>query len=388
MAIRARPGLKRATIPFNELSLAGREVELVTEAIEAGRIGASGPQSLRAGEILREEVGAERVFLTTSCTDALEMAALMLDLGPKDTVILPSFTFVSTALAFARQGAKLLFADIEEETLGIDPKSVEDLLDDGVRAVIPVHYAGVACDLDGVERVLMGTDIDLVEDNAQGLFGRYRGKPLGSFGRFSATSFHETKNLVCGEGGAFFVNREEDVDRAHVLYDKGTNRQAFMLGLVDKYSWTDLGSSFGMADLLAAYLLAQLEERATIMTRRRSIFEGYDALLAPHADSLGYRTAMVPSDRHQTFHMYYVLLEDNATRNRVLASLREHGIQATFHYVPLHDAPGAERHLAKRTDCPVTDDISGRLLRLPFFNGLTKAEVAYVAETFLDVVAG
>lgn len=388
MAMQARPGLTRSTIPFNEPSLVGRELELVTEAIQSGRIGASGPQSLRVGELLREEVGAQRVLLTTSCTDALEMAALMMDLGPNDTVILPSFTFVSTALAFARQGAKLLFADIEDATLGIDPRSVDALLDDDVRAVIPVHYAGVACDLTGIDNVLRGTHIDVIEDNAQGLFGRYRGKPLGSFGRFSATSFHETKNLICGEGGAFFVNREEDVDRAHVLYDKGTNRQAFMLGLVDKYSWTDVGSSFGMSDLLASYLMAQLEERAVIMARRRAIFERYDDLLAPHADSLGYRTPVVPSDRHQTFHMYYVLLKDNAARNRVLSALREHGIQATFHYVPLHDAPGAGPHLRRPTECPVSVDISGRLLRLPFFNRLTETEIKYVAETFLNIVAG
>jgi dTDP-4-amino-4,6-dideoxygalactose transaminase len=388
MAIRARSNTSRSTIPFNEPTLVGREIDLVTEAIRNGQIGASGPQSLNAAELLRESVGSQRVLLTTSCTDALEMAALMLGLGPNDAVVLPSFTFVSTALAFARQGVKLLFADIEDETLGIDPSSVEHLLDGDVRVVIPVHYAGVACDLEGLQQVLVGRGIDIIEDNAQGLFGRYKGRPLGSFGRFSATSFHETKNLVCGEGGAFFVNREEDVDRAHVLYDKGTNRQAFMLGLVDKYSWTDIGSSFGMSDILAAYLVAQLEERATIMTRRRAIFERYDALLEPHAASLGYRTPIVPPDRHQTFHMYYVLLRDNATRNRVLSQLREHGIQATFHYVPLHDAPGAQKHLLRPTQCPVTDDISGRLLRLPFFNNLTQEEVAYVAETFLRVVAG
>ncbi|HEX9774073.1 MAG TPA: DegT/DnrJ/EryC1/StrS family aminotransferase, partial [Actinomycetota bacterium] len=197
MSIEARPDLAKSTIPFNKPALVGREIELVSEAVRSGRIGSSGPNSLRAAEILRDEVGSERVLLTTSCTDALEMAAMMMGLGPGDTVILPSFTFVSTALAFARQGAKLLFADIDGETLGIDPGSVEALLGEDVRAVVAVHYAGVGCDLAGLNGLLRGSNVDLVEDNAQGLFGRYRGKPLGSFGRFSATSFHETKNLVC-----------------------------------------------------------------------------------------------------------------------------------------------------------------------------------------------
>lgn len=383
-----RDARTRERIPFNEVSLVGREVEYVTEAVRSGRIGSSGPFALRIAELLQTETGAARVLMTTSCTDALEMSAMMLNLGPGDTVIVPSFTFVSTALAFARQGVRILFADIEPETLGLDPRSVASLLDDDVRAVVPVHYAGVGCDVDGIAAVLDGSTVEMIEDNAQGLFGRYRGEPLGSFGRFAALSFHETKNFVAGEGGAFIVNRDEDVDRAHVLYDKGTNRQAFMLGLVDKYSWVDTGSSFGMSDILAAYLWAQLEERATVMALRRRIFEGYDELLAPHAATLGFRTPVVPADRQQSFHMYYVLLPDRASRDRVLAGLHDRGVQATFHYVPLHSAPGAAAHVARATECPVTDDVSGRLLRLPFFNALTDDEIERVATTFLDLAAG
>ncbi|HSE70957.1 MAG TPA: dTDP-4-amino-4,6-dideoxygalactose transaminase [Nocardioidaceae bacterium] len=377
----------RDVVPFNVAAIEGREAEYIAESLRGGHTSSSGPFSKRAGAILQEETGAEEVLLTTSCTAALELTAMMLDLKPGDTVVVPSFTFTSSALAYARQGAQLLFCDIEPTTLGLDPAHLATLLDDSVRAVVPVHYAGVACDMAGIADVLADRpDVVVVEDNAHGLFGRYQGKPLGSLGRYAAQSFHETKNFVCGEGGALLVNDPRDVDRARVLYDKGTNRRAFFMGQVDKYSWKDTGSSFGMSDTLAAYLTAQLEQRETIQGKRKALWEKYFHALAPHADRLGFELARIPGDREQTYHMFYVLLPERATRDAVLTGLREQGVQATFHYVPLHTSDGGRSFAARPTECPVTDDISGRLLRLPFWNNLSEADSDRVVDTFLSTV--
>ncbi len=327
------------------------------------------------------------MLLTTSCTTALELSAMLLDLGPEDTVVVPSFTFTSSALAFARQGARILFCDIEPTTLGIDPDHLAELLDDSVRAVVVVHYAGVACDMAGVRRVLADRpDVVVVEDAAHGLFGAFRGEPLGSLGRFASLSFHETKNFVCGEGGALLLNDRADVDRARVLYDKGTDRQAFFLGQVDKYSWRDTGSSFGMSDTLAAYLLGQLEQAESIQSRRRAVWEGYAEALAGPAETLGLRLPVVPAGCDPAWHLFHVLLPSAELRPRVMATMREEGIATTFHYVPLHDSVGGKRFAARPTECPVTSDISSRLIRLPFYNTLTPAEVERVAETLVAAV--
>ena len=371
-------------IPFNRPSLEGDELDYIRQAVERGHTSSSGPFAKRVQELLREAIGARDVLLTTSCTDALEMTAMLLEVGPGDTVVVPSFTFVSTALAYVRQGAKLLFCDIEPQTLGLDPEHLRELLDDSVRAVVPVHYAGVGCDIEGLEKVLSDRpDVAVIEDAAHGLFGTYRARPLGSFGRFSTLSFHETKNFLCGEGGALVLNDAGDVDRAHVLYDKGTNRRAFMLGQADKYSWKDIGSSFGLSDVLAAYLCGQLERREQILAKRRAVWERYDELLRPHADELGFTTPQVPEDRGPAYHMYYLLLRDRELRDHALAALRAEGILPTFHYVPLHSSDGGRRYAARPVDCPVTDDVSGRLIRLPFFNGLTESEIERVVEALL-----
>lgn len=377
-------------IPFNRPSVEGRELDYLARAIEGGHSSAKGPYSEAAASIIRDEIGAADVLLTTSCTAALEMAGMLLDIQPGQSVIVPSFTFVTTALAFVRAGARLVFADIEPDTLGIDPAHVEDLIDDTTRAIVPVHYAGVASDIEGLQRVVAGrpgeTPIDIVEDNAHGLFSRLHDRPLGSFGRFATLSFHETKNFVCGEGGALIVNREEDVARAHVVFDKGTNRRAFLQGQVDKYTWVDTGSSFGMSDLLAAYLFGQLEARDRIMEKRRSLFEHYQAALEPAAERFGFRLPIVPGDRVQGYHMFYVLLPDRTTRDHCLGELNRSGFKATFHYVPLHDSAGAAQHLHKRTECPVTVDVSGRLLRLPFFNNLAHADADRIVECLLTAL--
>jgi dTDP-4-amino-4,6-dideoxygalactose transaminase len=380
------PTTQPPPIAFNLPTLVGNELDYVRRAVEGGHTSAAGPFSQRVAELLGEAHGAADVLLTTSCTDALEMAAMLLDPRPGDTVIVPSFTFVSTALAFAREGFRIIFADIEPSTLGVDPGHVAELIDDSTRAVVAVHYGGIAADLPGLARAVGDRPIDLVEDNAHGLFATFGGRTLGTFGRLATLSFHETKNFTCGEGGALVLNRHEDVDRAHVLLHKGTNRRAFLLGQVDKYSWQDLGSSFGLCDLNAAYLLAQLEARGEILARRREVFDGYARLLGPHAAALQLGLPRVPPGDVPGYHLYYVLLPDRATRDRVMAALRAAGVMATFHYVPLHSSPGGRRFAARPTACPVTDDISGRLIRLPFHNALSEQGVERVASTLLEAL--
>jgi dTDP-4-amino-4,6-dideoxygalactose transaminase len=374
-------------IPFNKVEVEGQELDYVQQSIRTGRPASGGEFAQRSAALLAEATGAAEVLLTTSCTSALEMSAMLLDLQPGDTVVVPSFTFTTTALAFARQGARLVFCDIEPRTLGMDPEHLATLLDDSVRAVVVVHYAGIACDLDGVQKVLADRpDITLIEDNAHALFGTLDGRQLGSFGRFAAQSFHETKNFVCGEGGALLVNDPADVDRARVIYDKGTNRRAFMLGQVDKYTWKDTGSSFGLADVLAAYLLAQLEQRESIQARRGALTEAYAAALAPYADELGFTLMERPERCDPAHHMFYVLLSDNERRNATLHGLRDRGVTATFHYVPLHTSDAGRSFAARETECPVTTDISGRLLRLPYYNSMTPGERDRVVEAFLETV--
>jgi dTDP-4-amino-4,6-dideoxygalactose transaminase len=386
MTKNATPAAPPASIPFNLPTLVGNELEYVRRAVEGGHTSAAGPFSRRVADLLRDKLGAADVLLTTSCTDALEMAAMLLEHRPGDTVIVPSFTFVSTALAFAREGFRIVFADIEPSNLGIDPQHVAELIDDGTRAVVAVHYGGIAADLPGLVRALGGRPVDLLEDNAHGLFATFGGRTLGTFGRLATLSFHETKNFTCGEGGALVVNRPGDVDRAHVLLHKGTNRRAFLLGQVDKYSWQDLGSSFGLCELNAAYLLAQLEAREQVLARRQEVFDGYARLLEPRAAELGLGLPRVPPGDVPGYHLYYVLLPDRATRDRAMAAMRSAGVMATFHYVPLHSSPGGRRFAARTTDCPVTDDVSGRLIRLPFHNSLTGGDLERVVATLLEAL--
>jgi dTDP-4-amino-4,6-dideoxygalactose transaminase len=366
----------------------GTELAYLVEAIEAGRLSSSGPFANRCSETLREAMGAADVLMTTSCTDALEMTSLLLDLGPGDTVIVPSFTFTSTALAYARQGANLRFADIEPRTFGIDAESVKPLIDDTVRAVVCVHYGGVPCEIDALVEVLADhPDIALIEDNAHCLFGSHRGRPLGSFGRFSTLSFHETKNFQCGEGGALVVNRPDDVDRAHVLYDKGTNRRAFMKGDIDKYSWKDTGSSFGMSDLQAAFLWAQLERAEFILGERARVDALYRELLEPLADRFGLVLPFVPVDCTSAYHMFYVMTPSRDVRDALLEGCKERGVNPTFHYVPLHSSDAGRRFSDRHHDCPVTNDASDRLLRLPFYTSLTEYEIVRVVDTVTEVLS-
>ncbi|MDQ3484381.1 MAG: dTDP-4-amino-4,6-dideoxygalactose transaminase [Actinomycetota bacterium] len=372
-------------VPFNQVAVEGQELRYVEEAIRSGHPASGGAFSARAAQLLVDHVGAAEALMTTSCTAALELSAMLLDLKPGETVIVPSFTFTTTALAFAREGAGLVFCDVEPTTLGLDPRHLAELLDDSVRAVVVVHYAGIACDVDGIRAVLASRpDVVLIEDNAHGLFGGWQGQPLGSIGRQSALSFHETKNFVCGEGGALLLNDPRDVDRARVLHEKGTNRRAFFLGQVEKYTWQDTGSSFGLADVLAAYLLAQLEEQESIQARRRAVHERYAQALTRYAEELDFALMQVPPDREPAYHMFYVLLSHRDRRNDVLAAMRKKGVQATFHYQPLHISDAGRQFAARDSECPVTEDISGRLLRLPFYNTLSEPDQDRTVNAFLD----
>ena len=360
------------------------ETRYVQQALQSGWLAGGGPFATRAASQLAGALGCSDVILTTSGTDALELAALLLDVGPRDIVVLPSFTFASVATAFARTGARIRFADIERETLGIDPISLSEQMDDSVKAVVPVHYGGMAFDLPGVNAVLDGFErAELVEDNAHGLFGSFEGKPLGTFGRLGATSFHATKNLVAGEGGALLVNDPSLVKRAHVMADKGTDRHSFLQGTVDKYTWRDTGSSFIMAEPLAALLTAQLERRDDIHAKRTALYDRYATLLTPESkagrfDLPGSRDGCDP-----VRHLFFVLLESETVRDLVAADMQAEGIVATFHYLPLHGAPAAARFVDSPTPCPVADDISRRILRLPFHTGVDVERSERVVEGFL-----
>lgn len=376
-------------IAFTRAVQVGGELENMRAAMESGHTSSGGPFSTRASELVEQATGARDALLTTSCTTALEMSALLLELQPGDTVIVPSYTFTSSALAFAREGARILFCDIEPETLGPDPASVAELLDDTVRAVVVVHYAGVAADVDGLRAVLADRpDVAVIEDNAHGLFGRWRDQPLGSLGRFATQSFHDTKNIVCGEGGALVLNEEADDARAWVLYEKGTDRRAFFQGMVDKYSWRDTGSSFALAEVLAGYLTAQLEHAESIQARRKAIYEQYAAGLAPYASELGFTLPVVPEHCVPAYHLFHLLMPDHETRTRVMAAMKDDQIQTTFHYVPLHSAPAGVRFAARETACPVSTDVSRRLLRLPFHNALSDADVDRVMTSLTAALRG
>jgi dTDP-4-amino-4,6-dideoxygalactose transaminase len=372
-------------IPFNRPSLAGRELEYIADAVRRQHASGDGYYTRRCERLLEEIVGVRRALLTTSCTHALEMAALLLDVQPGDEVIVPAFTFVSTANAFVLRGARPVFADIRPDTLNLDEAALPGLVTERTRAIVPVHYAGVGCEMEAIDRVAERVGAAVVEDNAHGLFGRYRGRPLGAFGRLATQSFHETKNVSCGEGGALLLSDERLIERAEIVREKGTNRSRFFRGEVDKYTWVDVGSSYVPSDLLAAYLLAQLEGRATIQANRRRAWEYYRANLADWAEACQVGLPTVPADCEQPYHMFYLLLPTLGDRQRFIAHLRSRGIQSVFHYVPLHTSPMGQRFGARAGDCPVTEALSDRLVRLPFYSDLAEEDQARVVAAARDL---
>ena len=361
-------------IPFNRPSFEGRETEYIAAAIASGHISGDGTFSKRCHELLESRLGVAKALLTTSCTDALEMAALLLDIKAGDEVILPSFNFVSAANAVVLRGARPVFIDVRRDTINFDEEQFEELITDRTRAAVPVHYAGVACEMDAIMEIANRRGVAIVEDNAHGLFGTYHGKQLGTFGVMATQSFHETKNFSCGEGGALLINDERFIERAEVVREKGTNRSQFFRGQVDKYTWTDIGSSYLPSDLLAAVLLAQLEAQDSIQSKRQKIWSRYYRGLSDWAQSLGVSLPIVPADREQTYHMFYMLMPSLQSRERLIAHLKTKGILSVFHYLPLHLSPMGRQFGGTLGQCPVAEEISEQLVRLPFYNTLSEPQ--------------
>ncbi len=375
-------------IPFNRPAMAGRELSRVEEALRSGHLAGDGPFTRSCSDLLEQLLGAPRVLLTTSCTHALEMSALLLDIRPGDEVIVPSFTFVSTLNAFVLRGGRPVFADIHESTLNMDESLLEGLVTPRTRAIVPVHYAGVGCEMDVIMTIARRHELAVVEDNAHGLFAWYRQKALGTFGVLATQSFHETKNIVCGEGGALVLNEERLIERAEIIREKGTNRSRFFRGQVDKYTWVDTGSSYLLSDLLAAFLYAQLEEREAIQRKRRRVWENYQERLAPWIGEHGVRLPVIPEHCVQPYHLYYMLLPSLERRQALITHLKANGIQAVFHYLPLHLSDMGRKFGGHERQCPVTEDVSERLLRLPFFNDITEGEQDRVVSVLKEFFEG
>ena len=361
-------------IPFNRPSMAGKELDYIATAVRNGRISGDGEFTRRCHAILEQELPGTRALLTTSCTHALDMSALLLDLAPGDEVIVPSFTFVSTVNAFALRGATPVFADIRPDTLNIDERQIPSLITDRTRAIVAVHYAGVGCEMDTLMDVSAAARVPLVEDNAHGLFGRYRDRPLGTFGIMSSLSFHETKNMSCGEGGALLISDPSLLERAEIIREKGTNRSRFFRREVDTYTWMSLGSSFLPSEMLAAFLCAQLEARDAIQAQRRRVWTAYNEGLSAWAVDHGIRLPVVPPHCDQPYHLFYLLLPSEPARGSLIAHLAAAGAMAVSHYVPLHLSPMGLQLQRERATCPVTEDVSARLLRLPFFPTLSESD--------------
>ncbi len=377
-AIATDPGSAAPTVPFNKPTLVGTELEYVRQAVERGPLSGDGEFTKRCQAWLERTLAVPKALLTTSCTDALEMSALLLDIQPGDEVVVPSFTFVSTANAFALRGATPVFVDIRPDTLNMDETRVEGLVTSRTKAIVPVHYAGVGCEMDVICEIARRRNVAIVEDNAHGLGARYRGRPLGTFGTFATQSFHGTKNVTCGEGGALLVNDPRHVQRAEIVREKGTNRSRFLRGEVDRYTWVDLGSSHVPGEILAAFLLAQLEAADSIQERRRTIWHRYHESLEPWARQRDVRLPFVPPYCAQSFHLFYLVLPDEAAQRGLTAHLRERGVASTFHYQPLNLSPMGRRLGGHPGDCPVTESIADRLLRLPFYTGMSEEEQRHV----------
>jgi dTDP-4-amino-4,6-dideoxygalactose transaminase len=357
-------------IPFNRPFLTGNELAYVAEAHANGHLAGNGAFSKRCCAWLEDRVGSQRALLTHSCTAALEMAAILSGVGVGDEVIMPSFTFVSTANAFVLRGATPIFVDITPDTLDIDHTRIEAAITPRTRAIVPVHYAGVGCDMDAIMDIAHRHDLLVIEDAAQGLMATYRGRPLGGIGHMAALSFHETKNIISGEGGALLINDPRFAERAEIIWEKGTNRSQFFRGQVDKYTWVDLGSSYLPGEIVAAFLWAQMEEADSITARRLAIWDRYHRAFEELERSGRVRRPVVPPDRVQNGHLYYLLLQSQTARTAFIDRLMARDIQSVFHYVPLHSAPFGRTAARTSGDLSITDEVSERLVRLPLWLGL------------------
>ncbi len=371
-------------VDFNLPLPVGKEREYVSQALGSGHISGDGPFTKKCHTLLQESLGVPRVLLTTSCTHALDMSAILLGIEPGDEVIIPDFTFVSTVNAFVLRGAKPVFIDIRPDTLNLDESKLADAVTARTKAIVPVHYAGVGCEMDVIMDIAAASGIAVVEDNAHGLFARYRGRYLGTFGALAAQSFHETKNFSCGEGGALLINDTDLADRAEIVREKGTNRSRFFRGQVDKYTWVDIGSSYLPSDILAAYLYGQLEQREKIQSHRRNSWNTYQAGLEAWAAQRGVRLPIIPDHCEQSYHMFYLLMPNLDIRQRLIAHLRGRGIHAVFHYLPLHLSDMGRSFGGQPGECPVTERVSDQLVRLPFHNLLTGDDQEQVIEAILE----
>jgi dTDP-4-amino-4,6-dideoxygalactose transaminase len=368
-------------IPFNRAEITDSDAKLLTTAIERGHVSGNGSFTKSAELLLAAAVNAPRALLTTSCTHALEMSALLTKVGPGDEVIVPSFTFVSSASAFLLFGATPVFVDVEQDTLNIDPIAIEKAITPQTRAICVVHYGGIAANLNRILEIAREHNLAVIEDNAHGLFSTYKGKPLGSFGNLATQSFHETKNITCGEGGALLINDESLVERAEILREKGTDRTKFLRGQVDKYTWVDIGSSWVMSDMLAAILCGQLERADAINAQRIAIYSRYDNELRQWAEKHGVITPFHPTDTTHTAHVYHLRFKVGEMRDRFITHLAEHQIGAVFHYQPLHLSKIGRQLGGSVGDCPVTEHAGDCLVRLPLFNTLSVDEQTRVIET-------
>jgi dTDP-4-amino-4,6-dideoxygalactose transaminase len=375
-------------LAFNRPYATGAEFDYIREAIDQAHLSGNGPFSRRCVELIQREVGCERALLTHSCTGALEMAVLLADVEQGDEVIVPSFAFPSIATAVALRGAVPVFVDIREDTLNLDERLVEEAITPQTRAIAPIHYAGVSAEMDSLMEVAAQHDLVVIEDDAQGFLSTYKQRPLGSLGDLGAVSFHETKNVTCGEGGALLVNRPEWVERAEIVQEKGTNRSKFFRGQVDKYTWVDLGSSYVVSDISAAFLWAQLEHAHEITAQRLALWDVYHAALAALEANERLRRPVVPEHCSHNAHMYYVLLAEGTDRNRVLERLGERGVRAVFHYVPLHSSPAGARYGRAHGRLDATDRVSEQLVRLPLWVGMSVDDATRVVEALDWALAG
>jgi len=367
-------------IPFNIPPYIGKEQEYIMDAINAHKICGDGQFTKKCNAWIEEKMGAHKALLTTSGSTALDMAAILTEVGPDDEVILPSFTFVSTANAFVLRGAKLVFVDIRPDTQNIDEKLIEEAITDRTKVIAPVHYAGVGCEMDTIMDIAKRHNLLVVEDAAQGVNAFYKGRGLGSIGDYGCYSFHETKNYSMGEGGALLIRDEDKTDRAEIIREKGTDRSKFLRGAIDKYTWVDMGSSYLPSEMNAAYLLAQLEEADMINENRLASWNAYYELLSPLTESGRIELPVIPEECQHNAHMFYIKTKDIEERTALSSFLKENGILAVFHYVPLHSAPAGSRFGRFCGEDKYTTNTFERLLRLPMYYGLQPSEVEYVAD--------
>jgi dTDP-4-amino-4,6-dideoxygalactose transaminase len=373
-------------VPFNRPFMTGKELYYIAEAKFGNMLAGDGPFTKQCHEWLERKVGCDKALLTHSCTAALEMAALLLDIKPGDEVVMPSYTFVSTANAFVLRGGVPVFVDIREDTLNLDERLIEAAITPRTRAIVPVHYAGVACEMDAIMAIAKRHALKVVEDAAQGMMASYKGRVLGSIGDLSAYSFHETKNVISGEGGALLVNDLALATRAEIIREKGTDRSRFFRGEVDKYTWQEVGSSFLPGELIAAFLWAQLEEAERITNQRLAIWQRYHELMEPLDQQGLLRRPIVPADCQHNAHMYYVLLAPGIDRQRILSELKKNDIYSVFHYVPLHSSPGGQRYGRAHGDLEVTIRQSERLVRLPLWVGLSAEQQDRIVEVLRNAL--